>query len=55
MMPCGPLADDWLFWDAETIFAYPHSDEPRDASPGPPEAAAEPFEPRQLDLFVTRP
>ena len=23
MMPCGPLADDWLFWDPETIFAYP--------------------------------
>ena len=55
MMPCGPLADDWLFWDAETIFAYPHSNEPREASPGLQDAAAELFEPRQLDLFVTYP
>ena len=55
MMPCGPLADDWLFWDAETIFTYPHSDEPPEALPGLQEIPAAAGEPRQLDLFATYP
>jgi hydrogenase maturation factor len=50
-MPCGPLADDWLFWDAETIFAYPHSREhcPPAASCG--EVLDQVSEPLQLELF----
>lgn len=52
-MPCGPLADDWLFWDPETIFAYPHSCEPGAATAGRGEAAGEALEPTQLDLFHT--
>jgi hypothetical protein len=54
-MACGPLADDWLFWDAETIFAYPHSPEhspehcPRAAGGG--EALDDASEPLQLELF----
>ncbi len=51
MTPCGPLADDWLFWDPETIFAYPHSREPCAALPGMEGTAAESFESVQLDLF----
>jgi len=47
-MPCGPLADDWLFWDAETIDAYPHSPE-RDCDSD--DSCALPAEPAQLDLF----
>jgi len=45
-MPRGPLAEDWLFWDPETIFAYPHSCE-RDAESDD----ADGREPEQLDLF----
>jgi hypothetical protein len=45
-MPRGPLAEDWLFWDPETIFAYPHSCE-RDAQSD--DAGGR--EPEQLDLF----
>ena len=54
-MACGPLADDWLFWDAETIFAYPHSPEhspehcPRAAGGG--EVLDDASEPLQLELF----
>jgi len=55
MMPCGPLADDWLFWDAETMFTYPHSDEPGEASSERQEVPANTREPRQLDLFPTCP
>ncbi len=55
MMPCGPLAEDWLFWDAETIFAYPHSREPSATLPGTQEAPIESREPLQLELFQTRP
>jgi len=46
-MPCGPLADDWFFWDPETIFAYPHSREPTSLA----EPSREYPEPLQLDLF----
>jgi hypothetical protein len=44
MMPCGPLSDDWLYWDPQTIDAYPHS-----PSPG---ACRNDGEPEQLDLFT---
>jgi hypothetical protein len=47
-MPCRPLADDWLFWDPETIFAYPHSCE---CAPDVAEFCTLPREPEQLDLF----
>ena len=50
-MPCGPLADDWFFWDPETIFAYPHSRESRAEVPGVDEACADRREPVQLELF----
>jgi hypothetical protein len=50
-MSCGPLADDWLFWDPETIFAYPHSCVPRATTAGVEDAAPESLEPLQLDLF----
>lgn len=49
MMPCGPLADDWLFWDPETICAYPHSDDPETREP-----ACKEREPEQLELFEAR-
>jgi len=55
MMPRGPLADDWLFWDPETIFTYPHSDESRDAPSEFQDVATDTGEPRQLDLFATYP
>lgn len=45
-MSRGPLAEDWLFWDPETIFAYPHS---REWDPELDDAG--PREPEQLDLF----
>lgn len=51
-MPCGPLADDWLFWDPETIFAYPHSRESAIAVSSPREPAADCSEPLQLELFL---
>lgn len=50
-MPCGPLSDDWLFWDPATISAYPHSCEPDAQSASFDEAPTEPFEPEQLELF----
>ncbi len=50
-MARGPLADDWLFWDAETIFAYPHSREHRPRAAGCGEALEEVSEPLQLELF----
>ncbi len=50
-MSCGPLADDWLFWDAETIFAYPHSREPCPQAAGSREALDDANEPMQLELF----
>ena len=50
-MPRGPLADDWLYWDPEAIFAYPHSREPDARAPGEDEAPGEGPEPLQLDLF----
>ncbi|MDX2316158.1 MAG: hypothetical protein QNL90_18990 [Gammaproteobacteria bacterium] len=55
MMPCGPLADDWLFWDPETISTYPHSDAPREAPPELQEVPIDAREPRQLNLFATYP
>ena len=39
MMPPAPLADDWLYWDPESVASYPHSRENDDS------------EPEQLDLF----
>ena len=50
-MARGPLADDWLFWDAETIFAYPHSREPCPQAAGSREALDHAREPMQLELF----
>ncbi len=50
-MARGPLADDWLFWDAETIFAYPHSHEPCPQAAGSREALDHTREPMQLELF----
>ncbi len=50
-MARGPLADDWLFWDAETIFAYPHSREPCPQAAGSWEALDDASEPMQLELF----
>jgi hypothetical protein len=50
MMPCGPLADDWLFWDPETIFAYPHSCE---CDPDSEDVRMHADEPEQLDLFYS--
>ena len=50
MTPCGPLADDWLFWDPETIFAYPHSCE---CDPDSEEVRMHADEPEQLDLFYS--
>jgi hypothetical protein len=50
-MACGPLADDWLFWDAETIFAYPHSHEYYPRAAGCGEALDDAGEPLQLELF----
>ncbi len=50
-MACGPLADDWLFWDAETIFAYPHSREHCPQATGSGEALDDASEPLQLELF----
>ena len=41
MTPAGPLSDDWLYWDPQTIDAYPHWTEPR----------VEDHAPEQLDLF----
>ena len=52
-MACGPLADDWLFWDPETIFAYPHFRERCVVLPETEDPLAESFEPRQLELFHT--
>lgn len=43
MMPPGPLADDWLYWDPEAVASYPHS---RDHDLGDLDV-----EPEQLDLF----
>ena len=43
MMPPGPLADDWLYWDPESVASYPHSRESDDS------------EPEQLDLFEETP
>jgi hypothetical protein len=54
-MPRGPLADDWLYWDPETIFAYPHSREPGPLPPDGEEAPREYPEPRQLELFSVYP
>ena len=45
MMPRGPLADDWLYWDPVAIPSYPHS---RDYD----ERVAAP---EQLDLFERPP
>ena len=50
-MPCGPLADDWLFWDAETIFAYPHSREPCPPAVSGGQVPDAVSEPQQLELF----
>ena len=50
-MPRGPLADDWLYWDPEAMFAYPHSREPDARAPGEGQGPAESPEPVQLDLF----
>jgi hypothetical protein len=47
-MPRGPLADDWLFWDAETISAYPHS---RDCQGDSDDVWTPADEPEQLELF----
>ena len=55
MMPCGPLADDWLFWDPETIFAYPHSREPGATPSGTRELPNDSGEPLQLELFEAHP
>jgi hypothetical protein len=44
MMPCGPLSDDWLYWDPETIEAYPHSCALRSSG----------RDPEQLELFGAR-
>jgi len=52
MMPCGPLADDWFFWDPETIFAYPHSRQLAAALPGSLELPSDAGEPVQLELFT---
>ena len=49
-MPCGPLAEDWLFWDPETICAYPHSDDAASEEP----LAEWREEPEQLELFEGR-
>lgn len=53
MMPPGPLADDWLYWDPESVASYPHSREGhfldghfRDGIGDDPDT-----EPEQLDLF----
>jgi hypothetical protein len=43
MMPPGPLADDWLYWDPEAVTSYPHS---RDG-----DGEDSDREPEQLDLF----
>ena len=43
MMPPAPLADDWLYWDPESVATYPHSVE------GSVDDAD--IEPEQLDLF----
>ena len=43
MMPPGPLADDWLYWDPGAVGSYPHS---RDGGSDDPDT-----EPEQLDLF----
>jgi hypothetical protein len=43
MMPRGPLADDWLYWDPLAMHTYPHSCSPR--------AIAR--EPEQLELFAS--
>ena len=50
-MACGPLADDWLFWDAESIFAYPHSPEHSPGAAGCGEPLDDASEPLQLELF----
>ena len=50
-MPRGPLADDWLFWDPETIFAYPHSREPTPLAEAPRERGSDCPEPLQMELF----
>ncbi len=50
-MPCGPLADDWLFWDPETIFAYPHSRELDARIPHADGGWAKRRDPEQLELF----
>lgn len=44
MTPPAPLTDDWLYWDPETISAYPNSHEPWTGL----------HEPEQLDLFDER-
>lgn len=54
-MPCGPLADDWLFWDAETMFAYPHSREHFPPAAGCGEVLDQVREPLQLELFQAQP
>ncbi len=51
MMARGPLSDDWLFWDPETIFAYPHSRELRAEAMGAGEVLDYSSEPLQLELF----
>jgi len=51
-MPCGPLSDDWLFWDPATLHTYPHSCE-ADAEYGRiDEKRAETGRPEQLELFA---
>ena len=44
MMPRGPLADDWLYWDPLAIHTYPHSPIHRGVSRAP----------EQLELFASR-
>ena len=50
MMPPGPLADDWLYWDPESVASYPHSREGHFLDGIGDDPDTEP-EPEQLDLF----
>jgi hypothetical protein len=53
-MPCGPLADDWLFWDPETIADYPHSCSPRYEQCPLDEELSRIRDPQQLELFASQ-
>lgn len=48
MMPPGPLADDWLYWDPGAVGSYPHSREGPFPNGSPDDSDGEP---EQLDLF----